>query len=350
MFFDEGIPDTEREMINFDKFRKIAQTIQEIQMFQNVSFWIESLPFCRASLEDLYTLPDREMYERSYAIAPRQGKAGAAPSDTKVPEAQQVASDVSAKLAQMHASMSAAVNAVLEQRFGRVAAIPWSSSDKTRYVYSWTDEIKVDLVESDGITYVIHARLQATKAEISALQRLVQFYKNQTGITDVRGLLIALVASPEELKMAQSIATIDLVMADVNTGAVLSAPASDDSSQTHSGGESPMNPSPNPLPTSPVSSAVSADWGLAASGTPAPAAAATPGGGSAYKNWREFLEAAEVPDEAVVKYVQTLESNAIEIDQIGELNTEILRGLGFKMGHILKILRVVGSITGATPK
>lgn len=342
-------------MINFDKFRKIAQTIQEIQMFQNVSFWIESLPFCRASLEDLYTLPDREMYERSYAIAPRQGKAGAAPTDTKAParqaaaEAQQVASDVSAKLAQMHASMSAAVNSVLEQRFGRVAAIPWSSSDKTRYVYSWTDEIKVDLVEHDGMTYVVHARLQATKAEISALQRLVQFYKNQTGITDVRGLLIALVASPEEVKMAQSIATIDLVMADVNTGAVLSAPASDDSSQTHSGGESPMNPSPNPLPTSPVSAAVSADWGLAPSSTPPAAAGATPGG-SAYRNWREFLEAAEVPDEAVVKYVQTLESNAIEIDQIGELNTEILRGLGFKMGHILKILRVVGSITGVTPK
>ena len=145
--------------------------------------------------------------------------------------------------------------------------------------------------------------------------------------------------------MALSLPRVELVLADASTGGLLTHASSGDSSETHSGGESPMNPSPNPNPTSPVNSAVTADWSLASS-----AASSGSGSASTYKTWRAFLEAAEVPDEAVVKYVQIFESNAIELDQVSELNTEILRGLGFKMGHILKILRVIGAVTGVTPK
>lgn len=359
--FDEGLPDMERDLLNFEKFRKIAGTIQEIQTYQNVPYWLESLPFCREALLNLQTLPDRELYERSYAIVPKQGNPKLAPStsDTRLPtkqavaEAQAVAQDVSAKLAVMHASMSTAVGAVLEQRFGRAVLVPWTASDKARYVYSWTDEIKIETVEHDGMTYIVHARLQATRAEISTLQRLVQFFKTQTGLLDVKGLFITLVIAPEEQKMAHSIASIELALADLATGVPLAA-ASGDSSETHSGGESPMNPSPNPLPLSPVNTTVTADWSLASSVLPTTSSSSSSSSSSSapptYTSWKAFLEAAEVPDDSLAKYARILETNAIELDQMSELSTEILRGLGFKMGHILKINKAIAAATGVVPK
>lgn len=350
---DEAIPDLERGMINMEKYRKMAATIQDIQTYQNVPFWLESLPFCKTDFMNITALSDRELFDRSYAIVPRMGGPlkPNLPVDPKqaakkaAEEAAAVASDISQRLAQMHASMNVALQSVLEQRFARAPIVPWTGTDKTRYVYSWTDDIKIDTVEFDGTIYVVHSRLQATKAETSALQRLVQFYKTQTGINDVKGLMISLVASPEEIKLAASINSIELVLADAITGMLLAPAGSADSSETHSGGESPMSPSPNPLPTSPLAAAVTADWSLASNSN-----SPTPPGGAKFPNWRSFLEAAEVPDEAIVKYVHTLEQNAIEMDQVGELNTEILRGMGFKMGHILKILRVVAAVTGVTPK
>lgn len=67
-------------MINFDKFRKIAQTIQEIQVFQSVGYSLEVLPCSKESLSNLQALSSRELYERSFAIKPR-------PTDVRVGDA-----------------------------------------------------------------------------------------------------------------------------------------------------------------------------------------------------------------------------------------------------------------------
>src|SRR5205085_1367926 len=64
--------------------------------------------------------------------------------------------------------------------------------------------------------------------------------------------------------------------------------------------------------------------------------------------WYDFFLAADLPPEAAREYEHILQENAIDIDQLHELTLEILQSMGFRMGHLLKIMRTL-SLTEVAP-
>jgi hypothetical protein len=57
--------------------------------------------------------------------------------------------------------------------------------------------------------------------------------------------------------------------------------------------------------------------------------------------WFDFLVAADIPADAAREYERILLDNALEIDQLHELTLELLQSLGFRMGHLMRIMKTL---------
>jgi len=62
------------------------------------------------------------------------------------------------------------------------------------------------------------------------------------------------------------------------------------------------------------------------------------------KNWLEFFTTAGLVDEDARTYTKIFEENEIEINQAADLSTEILKELGVKIGHLMKIMKHVKQV------
>ncbi len=57
--------------------------------------------------------------------------------------------------------------------------------------------------------------------------------------------------------------------------------------------------------------------------------------------WYDFLVASDIPPDAAREYERILTENALEIDQLHELTLELLQSLGFRMGHLMRIMKTL---------
>jgi hypothetical protein len=64
-----------------------------------------------------------------------------------------------------------------------------------------------------------------------------------------------------------------------------------------------------------------------------------------FNNWSDFFAAAGLSDYAA-EYEVLFRANAIELDQIQDLSGDVLKELHMKMGHIMKIMKLVASLRG----
>jgi len=62
------------------------------------------------------------------------------------------------------------------------------------------------------------------------------------------------------------------------------------------------------------------------------------------KNWLEFFTTAGLSDEDARAYTKIFEENEIEVNQAADLSTEILKELGVKIGHLMKIMKHVKQV------
>lgn len=112
-----------------------------------------------------------------------------------------------------------------------------------------------------------------------------------------------------------------------------------------------------PMPTKPISQAPSKPtpvpgWGSGerkGSGTNSPSGrsqtAPTPSTPTKVKSWFEFLtDVCGLSEEDAKTYANTFKKNDIQEDQIGDINTQILKDLGVKVGHLMRIMKGVRSV------
>jgi hypothetical protein len=63
------------------------------------------------------------------------------------------------------------------------------------------------------------------------------------------------------------------------------------------------------------------------------------------KSWFEFLtEVCGLSEEDAKTYASTFKKNDIQEDQISDINTQILKDLGVKVGHLMRIMKGVRSV------
>lgn len=63
------------------------------------------------------------------------------------------------------------------------------------------------------------------------------------------------------------------------------------------------------------------------------------------RSWVEFLtEVCGLSEEDAKTYANTFKKNDIQEDQIGDINTQILKDLGVKVGHLMRIMKGVRSM------
>jgi hypothetical protein len=60
-----------------------------------------------------------------------------------------------------------------------------------------------------------------------------------------------------------------------------------------------------------------------------------------FKTWTEFFVFCGLPLEVSINLEASFLQNKMGLDQIPDLNIEILKELGVKVGHLMKILKVV---------
>jgi len=60
--------------------------------------------------------------------------------------------------------------------------------------------------------------------------------------------------------------------------------------------------------------------------------------------WELFFFAAGLPQQAATEYTQIFIVNDIELSQISDITSEILKDLGFKIGHSLKIMKYINTM------
>eukprot|EP01137_Pigoraptor_chileana_P018610 Opistho-2@78357 len=70
------------ELINFDKRRKIATVIQEIQRYQQTPYHLQEVDFLRQYLLDVQILDTNAMYERSLFLEPREARPSTIPNNS----------------------------------------------------------------------------------------------------------------------------------------------------------------------------------------------------------------------------------------------------------------------------
>jgi hypothetical protein len=61
------------------------------------------------------------------------------------------------------------------------------------------------------------------------------------------------------------------------------------------------------------------------------------------KQWREILLECGLPEDAAVSVEQQFLENRLEPDQVEDLTMELMKEMGLKVGHILKIRRWIGA-------
>ena len=60
-------------------------------------------------------------------------------------------------------------------------------------------------------------------------------------------------------------------------------------------------------------------------------------------NWPDFLALADIPPDFVLLYDKVLRENEIGFEQAPSITLDLLNSLGFKMGHLMKIMKVRNS-------
>eukprot|EP01088_Endostelium_zonatum_P008719 TRINITY_DN21878_c0_g1_i1.p1 TRINITY_DN21878_c0_g1~~TRINITY_DN21878_c0_g1_i1.p1 ORF type:complete len:694 (+),score=167.19 TRINITY_DN21878_c0_g1_i1:80-2161(+) len=88
-FIEDGTSDKIGELINFDKRRKVAAVVLEIQRYQQTPYNLEVVDTVMDYLNNLKNLSDDEAYQKSLAIIPRGATGKLAPKELK--ELQKVA-------------------------------------------------------------------------------------------------------------------------------------------------------------------------------------------------------------------------------------------------------------------
>jgi len=86
----------------------------------------------------------------------------------------------------------------------------------------------------------------------------------------------------------------------------------------------------------------------AAASAPPPVAVTEQQPGVPFASWAEFLALCGLQE-----YTETYETlfarHAIELDQVPDFNSDVLKELKIKMGHIMKMMKVVNSLHNPTP-
>lgn len=57
-------------------------------------------------------------------------------------------------------------------------------------------------------------------------------------------------------------------------------------------------------------------------------------------NWTDLLTLADIPPDFVILYERVLRENEIGFEQAPTITLDLLNSLGFKMGHLMKIMKV----------
>ena len=77
-FLEDGNPDRVQGLVNFDKLRRVTDTISAVQQYQNDVYAFKEVPQLQEYLANMPDpMDDQEAYERSIEIEPREVTASA---------------------------------------------------------------------------------------------------------------------------------------------------------------------------------------------------------------------------------------------------------------------------------